>query len=184
MVERHRFRPSVSERLEARVALTHGGPIAPALIGTLSFNPRAGGPTARIVAQVNAAFNQFTADYLQAQGAYLSSGTAADATAFKSFTKQEVRLLSQQLTRTLRACPQHSYTSRIRIRGVCTVPLPASFSKRSSMTISRAHPTACRTHSTVTRWSQRRPQQVQPQLCIACRQAMRSRQPGSGSSMP
>jgi len=105
MRERHRFRPAGWDRLEARVALTHGGPISPALIGTLSPNPRAGGAAARIVAQVNASFNQFTANYQQAQGAYLSSGTKDDATAFKHFTDQAVGLLAQELTRTMARLP-------------------------------------------------------------------------------
>jgi hypothetical protein len=85
--------------LESRVALTHGGPIAPGLIGTLSPNPQASGPSAREVAQITAAFNEFTAQYQQAQGAYLSSGTAADSTAFTAFTNQSVHNLAQQLTR-------------------------------------------------------------------------------------
>ncbi len=106
MRERHRFRPASWDRLEARVALTHGGPISPALIGTLSPNPRASGTTGRAVAQVNAAFDQFTANYLQAQGAYLSSGAAADSTAaFKAYTSQSVQLLSQELTRTFARLP-------------------------------------------------------------------------------
>jgi len=50
---------------------------------------------------VNASFNQFTANYQQAQGAYLSSGTTADATAFKAFTTESIGLLAQQLTRTM-----------------------------------------------------------------------------------
>jgi len=54
---------------------------------------------------VNASFNEFTANYLQAQGAYLSSGTAADATAFKAYTVQGVQLLSQELTRTMSRLP-------------------------------------------------------------------------------
>lgn len=69
MRERHRYRPVGWDGLEARVALTHGGPIAPGLIGTLSPNPAAAGSAARSIALVNASFNQFTADYLQAQGA-------------------------------------------------------------------------------------------------------------------
>ena len=105
MRNRHRYRPVGWDCLEARVALTHGGPIAPGLIGTLSPNPAAAGKAGRAVAQVNAAFNQFSADYLQAQGAYLSSGTTADSTAFKAFTTQEVQLLAQELTRTLSRLP-------------------------------------------------------------------------------
>ena len=67
MRKRHRFQPVIGDSLETRLVLTHGGTIAPGLIGTLSANPRASGPVGRDVAQVNAAFNQFTSDYLQAQ---------------------------------------------------------------------------------------------------------------------
>ena len=63
--------------------------------------PATGGPAARVVAQLNASFNEFTANYQQAQGAYLSSGTAADATAFKAYTDQAIGLLAQELTRTM-----------------------------------------------------------------------------------
>jgi hypothetical protein len=105
MSKRNRFRPSGWDCLETRMALTHGGPISPRLIGTLSPNPGASGPAGRVVAQVNASFNQFTANYQQAQGAYLSSGTAADATAFKAFTTQAVGLLAQELTRSMVRLP-------------------------------------------------------------------------------
>jgi hypothetical protein len=101
MRRRSQFRPAAWDNLEARIALTHGGPITPALIGTLSPNPRAAGRAARDIAQINASFDQFTANYQQAQGAYLSSGTTADATAFKEYTTQSVGLLAQQLTRTM-----------------------------------------------------------------------------------
>jgi hypothetical protein len=95
----------IGEALESRLVLTHGGPIAPGLIGTLSPNPRAGGAAARAIAQINAAFNQFTDLYFQAQGAYLSSGTTADSTAFKGFVTQNVQVLAQSLTRTLSRVP-------------------------------------------------------------------------------
>jgi hypothetical protein len=87
------------------MVLTHGGTVSPGLIGTLSPNPRASGPSARIIAQVNASFNQFAENYAQAQGAYLSSGTDADSAAFKAFTEQGVGLLSQELTRTFSRLP-------------------------------------------------------------------------------
>ncbi len=105
MRKRHRFQPVIGDSLEARLVLTHGGTIAPGLIGTLSANPRASGAVGRDVAQVNAAFNQFTSNYLQAQGAYLSSGTAADSTAMKAFATQAVEVLAQSLTRTLSRIP-------------------------------------------------------------------------------
>jgi hypothetical protein len=99
------FQPDARCALESRVLLTHGGTIAPGLIGTLSPHPRAAGAAARQVAQVNAAFDQFTADYVQAQGAYLSSGTPADSMAFKSFATEAVQVLAQSLTRTLSRIP-------------------------------------------------------------------------------
>jgi hypothetical protein len=105
MRERHRFRPGGWDCLESRLALTHGGPISPGLIGTLSPNPRASGAAGRAVAQVNAAFNQFTVNYLQAQGAYLSSGTSNDSKAFQAYTTQAIAVLAQELTRTLARLP-------------------------------------------------------------------------------
>jgi hypothetical protein len=105
MRKRHKFEPVIGDSLESRLVLTHGGTIAPGLIGTLSPNPRASGATGRDVAQVNAAFDLFTANYLQAQGAYLSSGTAADSTAMKAFAGQAVAVLAQSLTRTLSRIP-------------------------------------------------------------------------------
>jgi hypothetical protein len=105
MRERHRFRPGGWDGLEKRLALTHGGPISPGLIGTLSPNPRASGAAGRAVAQTNAAFNQFTVNYLQAQSAYLSSGTMNDTKAFKAYTDQAIQVLAQQLTRTLARLP-------------------------------------------------------------------------------
>lgn len=97
MRRRHRYQPHDWSQLESRLVLTHGGPLAPTLIGTLSANPHAGGRLARVIAQVNAAFNQFTEDYTQAEGAYLSSGTTQAA--FKSFSAQRTNLLAQELTR-------------------------------------------------------------------------------------
>src|SRR4051794_17405000 len=94
MRDRRRFRPVASEALEPRLAPTHGGPLNPALIGTLSPHVQASGPLGRVQAQVNASFDRFSADYLQAQGAFLSSGaTAVVQPAFKSFTEQRVNLL-------------------------------------------------------------------------------------------
>jgi hypothetical protein len=101
--ERHRFRPDGPDPLERRLALTHGGPVAPALIGTLSPNPQASGRSGRVVAQINAAFDQFANDYLQAQGAYLTS--AAPQSTFVTFTTQRVNLLAQELTRIFARLP-------------------------------------------------------------------------------
>lgn len=106
MKNRRRFRPVAVEALELRLALTFGGPLNPALIGTLSPHVRASGPIGRVRAQVNASFDRFSADYSQAQGAFLSSGaTTAVLPAFKSFTEQRVGLLAQELARTLARVP-------------------------------------------------------------------------------
>jgi hypothetical protein len=99
----HRFRPEGLGPLERRLALTHGGPITPALIGTLSRTPAASGPGGRVVAQTNAAFDRFSGDYFQAQGAYLSSGAAQGT--FVSFTDQRISLLAQELTRIFARLP-------------------------------------------------------------------------------
>src|SRR5437016_4263385 len=99
----HRFRPESPDPLERRLALTHGGPITPALIGTLSPTPEASGPGGRVVAQTNAAFDRFSRDYFQAQGAYLSSGAAQGP--FTSFTDQRIALLAQELTRIFARLP-------------------------------------------------------------------------------
>jgi hypothetical protein len=108
--KQHRFRPFACEELELRALLTHGGPLNPALIGTLSPNTRAVGPLGRVQAQVNASFDRFSTDYFQAQGAFLSAGsTSGLLPAFKTFTEQRVNLLAQELTRTLARVPG-SYT--------------------------------------------------------------------------
>ena len=99
-----RFRPEGPDPLERRLALTHGGPLAPALIGTLSPNTKASGRSGRVVAQLNSSFDRFTNDYLQAQGAYLSSGIPSNEP-FKAFTTQRVSLLAQELTRIFARLP-------------------------------------------------------------------------------
>ena len=102
-MERNRFRPEFPDPLESRVVLTHGGPLTPALIGTLSSNPKPSGRFGRVVALTNDAFDRFTNDYFQAQGAYLSSGVASAP--FTAFTTQRVNLLAQELTRIFAILP-------------------------------------------------------------------------------
>jgi hypothetical protein len=102
MTNHHCFRLSGWDRLEYRLALTHGGPVTPALIGTLSPTPAAG-TIARFQAQVNQSFDQFTTDYFQAQGAYLSSG--APSAYFTASTTERVYLLAQELHRILSRVP-------------------------------------------------------------------------------
>ncbi len=67
MREQRRFRPDSPEGLEARVALSLGGAIAPVAVGKHSVSTRADQNQA-IVAAVNQTFDSFTTDYLQAQG--------------------------------------------------------------------------------------------------------------------
>lgn len=102
-MRRFRFRPGRPDLLESRIALTHGGPVTPALIGTLSPNPRASGPPGRVAAQINGSFDRFERDYLQAQGAFLSS--SAPPSTLKQFTRQRIGLLSQELVRTMSRLP-------------------------------------------------------------------------------
>jgi len=101
--ERHRFRPQSLDPLERRLAPSRGGPIIPALIGTLSPNPKASGRSGRVAAQIGDTFDRFQADYLQAQGAYLSSG--APQVTLTTFTAQRVNLLSQELVRIFARLP-------------------------------------------------------------------------------
>jgi hypothetical protein len=132
MKDRRRFRPVMGDRLERRLALRHGGPITPALIGTLSPTPRASGPAGRVAAQANQAFDSFTQDYSQAQGAYLSSGTASGA--FEAFTTQRVNLLAQQLTRIFARLPgsfaQIKNTHQRSVSGNSTVVFQAFLFKK------------------------------------------------------
>ena len=100
---RHRFKPEGCNTLERRLVLTTGGSITPALLGTLSPTPTASGRPGRVANQINSAFDRFTNDYLQAQGAYLSS--AAPAATFTTFTTQRINLLSQELTRIFARVP-------------------------------------------------------------------------------
>jgi hypothetical protein len=98
MNERHRFRPAMIEGLETRVVLNRSSLIAPVAVGKLTITPR-NTTNQAVVDQVNAAFDSFTTDYLQAQGAYLSNSTPSAHTAFTHYVAQRVQLLAAQLTR-------------------------------------------------------------------------------------
>ncbi len=105
MRQHHRYRIGDWDRLESRRALTHGGPITPALFGTLSLTPQASGPAGRVAAQSNQAFDSFVQDYTQAQGAYLSAGSTVSSATFEAFTTQRVNLLAEELTRIFARLP-------------------------------------------------------------------------------
>jgi hypothetical protein len=99
MKGRHRFRPAFLQDLEPRVVLSGGAQISPAPVGKLTINARST-ITHQVVDQINVAFDSFTTDYLQAQGAYLHDSTAPHATtAFANYVNQRVELLAAQLTR-------------------------------------------------------------------------------------
>jgi hypothetical protein len=96
---RHRFRPASLPGLETRVLLSKGALIAPVTVGKLTINAR-NTITHQVVDQVNVAFDSFTTDYLQAQGAYLQDSTAPHASAaFTNYVNQRVELLAAQLVR-------------------------------------------------------------------------------------
>jgi hypothetical protein len=104
MRQRSRFRPGPVDGLERRALLTHGGTIAPPLIGTLSpVRPSSG--VAQIYSLVNASFDRFTQDFQQAQSTYLSMSTPEARRALMAFTSQRVGLLKQELIRTLSRLP-------------------------------------------------------------------------------
>jgi hypothetical protein len=108
MSERHRFRPVVPESLERRVVLDRGARIAPVAIAPLDVSGRRRDLAQAAADQVNQAFDAFTRDYLQAQGAYFAAdpGQAPSAARFfRSFIVQRLNLLGQQLTRTFTQLP-------------------------------------------------------------------------------
>lgn len=105
MSQRNRFRPVVWNRLESRVALTQLAGIAPATVAPLNLSNRVRNLNVAAVDQINQAFDRFTQDFLQAQGAYFASSqtqSAGDVASakiyFRSFLVQRVNLLAQELT--------------------------------------------------------------------------------------
>jgi hypothetical protein len=97
MSERHRFRPEIVAGLEARVVLSGGAVITPATIGRLDIAHV--NATHAVVSNVNQVFDSFTADYLQAEGAYFANSTPQAEHVLRGFVRQRVALLSAQLTR-------------------------------------------------------------------------------------
>lgn len=106
-----RFRPEVREVLEQRLVLSPAVEVLPVTGGSVNVSARAvpvGGLAHAIVEQVNQLFDSFKNDYLQAQGAYFSSGTSAGTSAsqfFFRFIVQRLNLLSEQLTRSFTQLP-------------------------------------------------------------------------------
>ena len=105
---RRGFLPSRLEgfELESRLLLSQSALTSPALVlSPVQQSPRA----LRHLSpqqQVNQAFDQFTADYLQAQQVYLASTGLANAdTTFKNYTTQRVALLTQELIHALGRLP-------------------------------------------------------------------------------
>jgi hypothetical protein len=66
----------------------------------------ASGRTGRVVSQINNSFGRFIADYLQAQGAYLSADASQGT--LTVFTTQRVNLLGQELNRIFARLPGSS----------------------------------------------------------------------------
>lgn len=101
-----RFRGEFLERLESRLALASGLKPAATLVAGLAANSPRRGPSPKISDQIDAAFDSFLRDYLEAQAAYLASGTDTAITeVFKEFVTQRVNLLSQELTMTMSRLP-------------------------------------------------------------------------------
>jgi hypothetical protein len=112
---RRGFLPSRLEgfELESRLVLSQGALTSPALV--LSPVQQSARALRHLTAQqqVNQAFDQFTADYLQAQQVYLASTGLANAeTTFKNYTAQRVGLLTQELIHALGRLP--GATSKLR----------------------------------------------------------------------
>jgi hypothetical protein len=108
MRRQRRFVPTDCEPLEQRLALSRGAHIAPVTPRSLDLSGRGTSSLAQQVAnQVNVAFNSFTSDYLQAQGAYFASqdGSGAALKFFRSYITNRLDLLDQQLVRTFSHVP-------------------------------------------------------------------------------
>ena len=105
MRQRRQFRPTELDRLESRVVLSQFSAIGPAAVAPLNVSGRVRSLNVAVVDQINQAYDRFTQDFLQAQGAYFAAdrtgGTSDPQTAqryFQSFIVQRIELLSQELT--------------------------------------------------------------------------------------
>lgn len=108
MRQKHRFRPIVSDRLEVRVVPATLYGVGPAAVAPLDLSGRVRGLNVAAVDQISQAFDRFTQDFLQTQGAYFASSPTSTTTPgtdpntarlyFRSFVVQRVELLAQELT--------------------------------------------------------------------------------------
>jgi hypothetical protein len=97
MKDRHRFQPALAG-LESRLVLSRLATISPVSPAKLAIAAHKNAAQA-VVDQVNQAFDSFTTDYLQAQGAYFEAPNVGARNAFKNFVTQRTDLLAAQLTR-------------------------------------------------------------------------------------
>jgi hypothetical protein len=105
MRKQREFCPAPVEGLERRIALSGIGAVRPVARAKLVLAAHTNA-TQAIVNQTNLAFDSFTTDYLQAQGAYLSDSMVKGSHgAFKNFVTQRVELLAAQLTRIMAHVP-------------------------------------------------------------------------------
>ncbi|QDV39046.1 hypothetical protein [Tautonia plasticadhaerens] len=152
---RHRFRPAGVDAngLESRTFLNGSGwfqgvglgpraaqllldrPVPQGVIGSYTRGVQGrDSVTSRVSDGIDRAFDSFTADYLQAQSAYLAStppGTPMNAltaarNAFESLTVQRVNLLSQELIQELSRVPG----SLQRATGQANTPLQSFLNRR------------------------------------------------------
>lgn len=105
MRQKRQFRPTGLDRLESRVVLSRFSAVGPAAVAPLNVSGRVRSLNVAAVDQINQAYDRFTQDFLQAQGAYFAAGqtgvTTDPQTAqryFRSFIVQRVDLLAQELT--------------------------------------------------------------------------------------
>ncbi len=104
MKKRRRFLPASPECLEGRAVMSAYASVAPVPVSPAAVTRRSSADLATAAAaQANQAFDAFTRDYLQAQAAYLATGSAEKS--FRSYVRQRVQLLSLDLTRTLSHVP-------------------------------------------------------------------------------
>lgn len=75
--------------------------------------------TTRVSDAIDREFDSFTADYLQAQGAYLASSTRDSKVIFRNVTRLRVNLLAQQLTQVMSRIPN----TLARSKGAASTPL-------------------------------------------------------------
>jgi hypothetical protein len=103
MRKKLRFRPGLADQLESRLVLAQFSAISPAAVAPLNLSGRVRALNVAAVDQINVAFDHFTQDFLQAQGAYFAT-TPGESTSpaavryFRNFILQRIDLLGQELT--------------------------------------------------------------------------------------